>query len=68
MPINQTKMHLTEIKYIKRGKITNIFCRKCKLKYQRDRCLNMDEIRHKNPKEFWKQFSKKHLPYKTKTN
>ena len=50
MPINQTKMHLTEKKYLKRGKITNIFCRKCKLKYQRDRCLNMDEIRHNNPK------------------
>ena len=34
-------------------------CRKRKLKFQRERCLKMDEIRRNNPKDFWKFFKKK---------
>ena len=35
------------------------FCRKKKLKFQRDRCLKMNEIRRTQPRKFWKLFKQK---------
>ena len=38
-------------------------CRKSKLKYNRERYRNMNEVRRKNPKQFWKIFKgRKHSP------
>ena len=34
------------------------YCRKCKLKFNRDRCNEMNNFRKKKPKEFWKMFKK----------
>ena len=41
------------------GKGYKYFCRKKKLKFQRDRCLKMNEIRRKQPRKFWKLFKQK---------
>ena len=35
------------------------YCRKCKQKYNRDRSKQMNEMRKKRPKEFWKMFKKR---------
>lgn len=37
------------------------YCRKCKQKFKRDRCKQMNDLRKKNPKEFWKLFKQKRL-------
>ena len=35
------------------------FCRKKKMQFQRERCRQMDEIRRKDPRKFWKMFKQK---------
>ena len=35
------------------------FCRKCKLKYKYDQGKNMNEMRKKQPREFWRLFKNK---------
>ena len=37
------------------------YCRNCKQKFKRNRCKQMDDLRKKKPKEFWKLFKKKRL-------
>ena len=41
------------------------YCRKCKLKFKRDRCKNMNDLRKKKPREFWKLFKRKNTNLKT---
>ena len=35
------------------------FCRKKNLKFQKDGCQKMDDIRHKQPRKYWKLFKQK---------
>ena len=60
------KMQKTEQLYLEQERTINIFCRKQKLKFQRDRCLKMDETRHKQSKKFWKLFQQKRNSPKNK--
>ena len=35
------------------------YCRKCKQDFNRERCKQMNDMRKKKPKEFWKIFKNK---------
>ena len=50
------KRQKIEIEFLLVKKYFKYYCRKCKQKYNRERYRNMNEVRRKRPKEFWKIF------------
>ena len=56
---NRNKTTLNREAVFKARKDYKYACRKQKLKFQKERCLKMDEIRRNNPKGFSNFFKKK---------
>ena len=42
------------------------YCRKCKSKFKRDRCKQMNDLRKRKPKEFWKLVKRKNFKFANK--
>ena len=56
---NRSKTAQNRKVVLKARKDYKYFCRKRKQRFQRERCLKMDDMRRNNPKGFWKYFKKK---------
>ena len=61
---NRNKTTLNREAVFKARKDYKYACRKQKLKFQKERCLKMDEIRRNNPKGFSNFLRKKKVPHR----